>query len=322
MFFDGLPFSVGTSNSVMDSESKQERIRTRWTPALDKVFADLVVEQFNLDNQTKPVFDKNAWTRIRDEFNRRTDLNFNKKQLRKHLEVLRVRYDSVKSSFLRNNYAMEDATSVGFDLWDDLGAQPKPGGSSKIKDCPIYEQLSLIFSDTSADGKYAQSSHYEDLDIIANGDSCQENGTPVPKNLAYIRYEPGDTSAVQSIMNIVLDRKRKRSSRRGYNSELTKRSGETYGTMAKAMMEMVTASKPDDGATGNKEESKFSITDCVKLLDEMEGVEPNLYFAALDLFEDPNLRATFLSLNSNVLRLNWVRAKCYHHHRFASNLWK
>ncbi|XP_047321637.1 L10-interacting MYB domain-containing protein-like isoform X2 [Impatiens glandulifera] len=322
MLFDGLPFS-GTSNAQMDSESKQERLRTRWTPALDKVFADLVVEQFQEGNRTNTVFDKKTWTRIRDEFNKRTDLNFNNKQLRKHLDVLRMRYDSVKSSFMRNNFVLEDATSVGFDLWDDLGAQPKPGGSTKIKDCPIYEQLCLIFADSGADGKYAQSSHFEDLEkLTANGDSCQENGTPVSKNLPLIKYEPGSTCAVQSIMKIVLDRKRKRLSENGYSSEQTKKNGETYGSMAKAMMDMVAASKSIPVAMAKKQESKFSITNCVKLLDEMEGVEPPLYFAALDLFEDPVLRETFLSLNSNILRLNWVRAKCYHHHRFTTNLWK
>ncbi|XP_047321593.1 L10-interacting MYB domain-containing protein-like isoform X2 [Impatiens glandulifera] len=307
MPFDGLPFTA-IMDSQMDTElSKQERSRTRWTPALDKIFADLVVEKIQQTNRPNSVFDKKAWTRIRDEFNARTDLNFNNKQLRKHLDVLRVRYDSVKSSLVRNSFTMEEACSVGFDLWDDLGAQTKQVTTTKIKDCPIYEQLCVIFSDSGTDGKYAQSSHFEELEVLANGDSGQENGTPIPKN----PHEAGKPCSVQSIVKIINDRKRKHSSENGYSSEQIRKDEENRDSMAKAMMEMVSASKSLAGAKANKRENRFTITNCVKSLDEMDGVDLPLYYSALNLFEDSNLRESFLSLNGNQMRLSWLRGKFY-----------
>lgn len=99
-------------------QAKQERSRTRWTASLDKIFADLVVQQIQLGNKRNNVFDKKTWNHIRDEFNRQTDLSFNNNQLRKHLDVLRTRYYNLKSSFDQNDFSMDDSCCLGFDLWD------------------------------------------------------------------------------------------------------------------------------------------------------------------------------------------------------------
>ena len=104
-----------------ERQPKQERLRTRWTSALDKIFSDLVIEQIQQGNRANNVFDKKTWNLIRDEFNRRTDLHFNNNQLRKHLDVLRTRYYSVKSSFDQNDFVMDDSCCIGFDLWEDMG---------------------------------------------------------------------------------------------------------------------------------------------------------------------------------------------------------
>lgn len=104
-----------------ERQPKQERLRTRWTASLDKIFADLVVEQIQLGNRPNNVFDKKTWNLIRDEFNKQTDLNFNNNQLRKHLDVLRTRYYNVKSTFDQNDFVMDDPCSMAFDLWEDIG---------------------------------------------------------------------------------------------------------------------------------------------------------------------------------------------------------
>lgn len=109
----------------MDSEAneqkpKQERLRTRWTASLDRVFADLVVQQIQMGNRPNNVFDKKTWNNIRDEFNKQTSLNFNNNQLRKHLDVLRARFYTLKSSFDQQD-PVEDSCYIGFDLWEDIG---------------------------------------------------------------------------------------------------------------------------------------------------------------------------------------------------------
>lgn len=103
-----------------EQQTKQERLRTRWTAALDKIFADIVVEQIQQGNRPNNVFDKKTWNQIREEFNRQTGLSFNNNQLRKHLDVLRTRYHNLQSSFTQNE-AMQDPCYMGFDLWEDIG---------------------------------------------------------------------------------------------------------------------------------------------------------------------------------------------------------
>lgn len=107
---------------VYERQPRQERLRTRWTASLDKIFADLVVEQIQLGNRPNNVFDKKTWNLIRDEFNKQTDLKFNNNQLRKHLDVLRTRYYSVKSAFDQTDFVMDDSCCIAFDLWEeDIG---------------------------------------------------------------------------------------------------------------------------------------------------------------------------------------------------------
>ncbi|XP_058219730.1 L10-interacting MYB domain-containing protein-like [Rhododendron vialii] len=303
---------------VYERQPRQERLRTRWTASLDKIFADLVVEQIQLGNRPNNVFDKKTWNLIRDEFNKQTDLKFNNNQLRKHLDVLRTRYYSVKSAFDQTDFVMDDSCCIAFDLWEeDIGVQPKPE-TTKIKDCPIYEQLCTIFADTGADGKYAQSSHYEEFDkSIGTEDpekfiSCPDGGTPQAKTPSSAKFTKGNAPSVQKSSKNVGERKRKHSEEAGPASGQTKRDQELNEAMAGAMLEMVAASKLRAAAI-SKQDDRFKITNCIEALDEietMEGIDSRLYFAALDLFEDPNLRETFISLKSNKVRLTWLQGKC------------
>lgn len=71
-----------------NEQPKQERSR--------KVLADLVVKQIQSGNRQNNFFDRETWNTICDEFNEQTELNFNNNQLRKHLDVLRQRYKTLK----------------------------------------------------------------------------------------------------------------------------------------------------------------------------------------------------------------------------------
>lgn len=110
----------GESNQF---ERKQERLRTRWTASQDKIFADLVVEQIQLGNRSNNGFDQKAWKHIRDQFNAQTGLNFNKKQLRKHLDVLRTRYYNLKPAFEQSGFYLDQSNHMimpEFELLEDL----------------------------------------------------------------------------------------------------------------------------------------------------------------------------------------------------------
>ncbi|XP_021896715.1 L10-interacting MYB domain-containing protein-like isoform X1 [Carica papaya] len=309
-------FSMYSIELQMDSEAsqqpKQERSRTRWTASLDKIFADLVVKQIQLGNRPNNVFDKKTWNHIRDEFNRQTDLKFNNNQLRKHLDVLRQRFNILKSAHDQSDFAIEDSCCIGFDLWEDIGMQPRPE-TVKIKDCPIYDQLCAIFADTSADGKYAQSSHFEGLDkSVGNHTSgigpCSDGLTAVLEDSSS-KIGQTTTALSEKLTKNMADKKRKRPCETHSSMGQSRMEQETVEAMAEALFEMVAALK--SRAVGIRQiDDRFSISNCIKALDEIEYVEEELYFAALDLFEDPNLRETFISLKGDKLRLAWLQGKC------------
>ncbi|KAF3649375.1 putative carboxylesterase 18 [Capsicum annuum] len=92
------------------------------------------------------------------------------------------------------------------------------------------------------------------------------------------------------------------------NSGRRKRSRKATGdAIVDAMLEIAAASKMRATAITRNEE-RFAISKCIKVLDEMQGVDQSIYFFALDLFENPNARETFLSLKSE-RRLIWLQCK-------------
>ncbi|OVA20947.1 hypothetical protein BVC80_8835g14 [Macleaya cordata] len=86
------------------------------------------------------------------------------------------------------------------------------------------------------------------------------------------------------------------------------RKGGPGDAIVEAMLEIAAASKMRAAAM-SKNEDRFSISTCIKVLDEIQGLDQRLYFVALDLFENPNARETFISLKSE-RRLTWLQGKC------------
>jgi len=78
--------------------------------------------------------------------------------------------------------------------------------------------------------------------------------------------------------------------------------------IAAAILEMAAASKLRTAAV-KQCNARYSIASCIKELDEMQGVEERVYFAALELFNNPNARELFLSLKGDK-RSAWLHQKC------------
>lgn len=177
----------------------------------------------------------------------------------------------------------------------------------KTKECPIYEQLCTIFADSGVDGKYAQSSHYEELGKSSGTDPPGlEGGNPLPKTPSSSKNVHGNESSPQNTNTA--DKKRKRPSDLVSVSVQNNWNRELSDGMAKAINEMIASSRLRT-VTMPQVDKKFTITNCIKALDEIEGTEDGLYYPALDLFENPSFRETFLSLKSNYIRLTWLQGK-------------
>lgn len=78
--------------------------------------------------------------------------------------------------------------------------------------------------------------------------------------------------------------------------------------MASAIAEMAAASRQRTNAL-TRMRSRFSLAECIRVLDGINGVAESVYFDALEIFNHPSARETFLSLRSD-LRLAWLQWKC------------
>ena len=73
-------------------------------------------------NRGSGAFTKLAWKIIRDEFSKQTGLNFDKQQLKNHLDVLRKRYNSVKAILDHTGFSWDVAQYMVLaedDVWQE-----------------------------------------------------------------------------------------------------------------------------------------------------------------------------------------------------------
>lgn len=79
-------------------------------------------------------------------------------------------------------------------------------------------------------------------------------------------------------------------------------------SIASAIVEMAAASRLRTNAL-TQMSSRFTLAECIRELDGINGVAENVYFAALEIFNNPSAREAFLSLRSD-MRLTWLQWKC------------
>lgn len=158
--------------------------------------------------------------------------------------------------------------------------------------CPIYNQLCTIFAERSTNGQ-------------SNGSA--ENEPPCPQPLSMFKEEqPSSESEDEANTE---DEQHKLQSTNPSPSVGRKRGRKGIDdVIANAILEMAAASKLKSAAI-KQFNDRFSIADCVRLLDQMQGVDDRVYYSALDLFNNPNARETFLSLKVEK-RLTWLYGKC------------
>lgn len=138
--------------------------------------------------------------------------------------------------------------------------------------------------------------------FLASEMSLHHNAT-----LTLVDEDPSSGSGEET--NVVDGHNKQRQSALPSSSGRQKRSRKATGdAIVDAMLEIAAASKMRAAAI-MKNEDRFSISKCIKVLDDMQGVDQHLYFLALDLFENPNARETFIALKSE-RRLMWLQGKC------------
>ncbi|MCL7049859.1 hypothetical protein MKW94_017199 [Papaver nudicaule] len=302
-----------------ERQFEQDQARARWSETMDKIFTDLMVEQVRQGNRMNNIFNKKAWKYIHDEFNRQTGLNFNRKQLKNHHNVLRRIYGNVRSLLDQEGFSWDETNCMVIaenELWEKSVKGHPEVETIRIKGCFLYRKLSTLFSE-SVNGRYSQSSHDFESDKAVDGTdtawSSEESPETANTSVNPVTQSPsardeassrsdGQNSKRQLATLPSLSGNQKRICRRADNA-----------TVVDGMREMGSSSRSKTTALPLKTGDQFSISNCARALNEMQGVDEILYLAAMDMFEDdPVRRETFISIRSDI-RLAWLKSKCNVH---------
>lgn len=166
----------------------------------------------------------------------------------------------------------------------------------KTGGCSIFKELCTIFSEPATNGKH-------EYFAASEGEHTYTTLCPEPLNThqeessseSQDEEDANDLQTVQPTTPTAISTRKR--GRKGIDDAI-----------ADAIFEMASASKMRAAAI-EQQIARFSMADCIRDLDLMQGVDQQLYFAALELFDKPNAREIFLSLKKDK-RLTWLRRKC------------
>lgn len=292
---------VTRSRRPPQPQQQEPQSRAKWTTSLTKILADLMVDQVHKGNRQKKSFTKKAWVYMCDDFCKETGLKWEKDQLKNRFGVLRRQYATIKSLLDKGEFSWDESagTIVGKDeAWENYMKEHPDAESIKTIGCPLYKELCIIFAEPAMNGRYDQSAQIEESKPML----------PCPEPLPLFMLQ-GESSSESEEADDTADEQDKfhcTTPTAGCNRKRGRKGIDDV--IASAILEMASASKLRTAAIRQRN-ARFSISNCVRELDEIQGVDEEVYFSAIDLFDNPIAREMFLSLKADK-RLTWLNSKC------------
>ncbi|KAL1536869.1 hypothetical protein AAHA92_29447 [Salvia divinorum] len=264
-------------------QQPENQLRAKWTEFLTKVLVDLMIDEIHKGNKSNKFFTKKGWKFICDNFRIQTGYWWDSEQLKSRHGALRKQYISVALLLDQPDFRWDEATCTivaSNEAWDRYIRAHPDAEMLRTIGCPIYNHLRTIFADPVTNG-------------TQNGSTTDDHRIFVSPEHPTVKEEELSPSESEKYMDLA-SRKR---GRKGLEDAI-----------ARGLLELAAAAKLRAEAMKTVH-SKFSITDCIKALDELQGITDQVYLAALDLFSKRNARETFLTLKVNK-RLIWLQRKC------------
>ncbi|XP_059281093.1 L10-interacting MYB domain-containing protein-like [Lycium ferocissimum] len=279
------------SKTQLTVQQRESQCRAKWTTSLTIIMVNVMVDEVHKGHKQNKSFSKKGWKCISDEFQKRTGLTWERDQLKYRYAALRKLFATIKLLLEHTDFEWDETTGLitaTDEAWDRYIKDHPDAETLRNTGCPFYKGLTVIFADSGSRGTYNGSTMHKD----PLSGSLQEE-------LSYSESEEGPDSNELEILQSVsspTDISRKRGRGKGVD-----------GAIARAISEMAAASRLRASAF-KKCNDNFSITDCIRALDELEGVNDQVYYVALDLFNNHAAREIFLSLKVEK-RLTWLIGK-------------
>ncbi|KAK6936073.1 Myb/SANT-like domain, partial [Dillenia turbinata] len=276
-----------------------------WTALEEKIFVHLMVREVHKGNRSATTFTRKGWKQIEQEFFEKTNKRYNNSQFRNKFNQLRTRYHDFSKLVKEPGFSwdpMLNTVSAPEDVWELYVKANKNAKRFRKKGCPMFNELGLIFGDPEAKFKdvYPLSQYpvcdEDKLDL----EDASTNDTP--------SAFPSDSSEGNDYHPQSTRRQRQRSPtptsyihgkhelRAVGNAEAKKEWTAEAAKCQISTLHTLEASPPS---------SAFSITNCVKCLELIEGVDGNTYIKAINMFKDADWREMFMAMSAE-RRLVWL----------------
>ncbi|KAG2667698.1 hypothetical protein I3760_15G128000 [Carya illinoinensis] len=149
-----------------------DRTRTNWTPAMERYFIDLLLDQVHRGNRMGHTFNKQAWTDMLTMFNAYFGSPYDEKVLKSHYTNLWTQFNDIKILLDQNGFSWDDTKQMvvaSHHVWDSYVKAHPEAQSYRNKALVNFNDLCLIYAHTTADGRYSRSSHDLDFDDDMQG---------------------------------------------------------------------------------------------------------------------------------------------------------
>ncbi|KAK7284613.1 hypothetical protein RJT34_19362 [Clitoria ternatea] len=141
----------------MGLASGSERLRTIWTPEMDRYFIDLMLEQVSNNSQTEDhLFSKKAWKHMSSSFNAKFNFQYEKDVLKNRHKTLRNLYRGIKNLLTRPGFSWDENRNMVIadnHVWDEHLKIDAGVRSCRVKSIPYFKDLCTIYGYVAMEGK-------------------------------------------------------------------------------------------------------------------------------------------------------------------------
>ncbi|XP_059659590.1 L10-interacting MYB domain-containing protein isoform X2 [Cornus florida] len=161
--------------------SSSDRMRTIWTPEMDRYFIDLMLEQVNKGNRIDDhLFSKRAWKHMTSLFDAKFKFQYKVDVLKNRHKTLRNLYKSIKNILDQKGFywdGVRQMVTADNKVWDDYIKVNPDARSYRIKTIPYYSDLCLIYKNATVEGKGNPSSQDDNNDRNMAGSETGDKTT-------------------------------------------------------------------------------------------------------------------------------------------------
>ncbi|KAI3449434.1 hypothetical protein Pfo_006099 [Paulownia fortunei] len=200
--------------------SSNYRLRTIWTPEMDRYFIDLMLEQVGRENRRDDhLFSKRAWKHMTTMFNAKFNSKYEKDVLKNRHKMLRNLYRALKNLLEQKGFRWDESrqmVTADNRVWDDYIQAHPDARPYRVKTIPYYSDLFEIYGTVCFGGKGTISRQkancngnmsQADVGSLLEGEKVVPNVLEYSPHLGDNMMEPGCVSemATESLHDIMID---------------------------------------------------------------------------------------------------------------------